>query len=254
MGAIDEEIDEVPLEGGWTAAKVFRIGAMVHRSMGERAPFVHRLLEYLEEIGFEGVPRFRGVDRQGREVLTYLEGEMGHRWEPASWSDEQLGQVAAFMRRFHDATAGTTLAGGGEVVCHNDFAPWNAVLAGGEPVGLIDFDDAAPGARVRDLSYAFWCWLDIGGVSREPRELARRLWLMCAAYGTADAEWVVPEILERMRENYVRRMGRGKAEEAERVAAGIEWLEGHRVQVRHWLVEWGNAAAPSGRTARRLGT
>src|SRR5688500_4263668 len=114
MGDQEEQREEVPLEGGWTAAKVVRIGDMVHRSMGERAPFVHDLVGHLERIGFAGVPRFRGVDRQGREVLTYLEGEMGHRWEPASWSDEQLGQVAAFMRRFHDATAGTTLAGGGE--------------------------------------------------------------------------------------------------------------------------------------------
>ncbi len=234
----EEQLEEVPLEGGWTAAKVVRIGAMVHRSMGERAPFIHRLLGYLEGIELAGVPRFRGVDRRGREVLTYLDGEMGHRWEAGKWTDEQLRHVAAFMRRFHDATAGTDLAGADEVVCHNDFAPWNAVLIGGVPVGLIDFDDAAPGARVRDLSYAFWSWLDVGGVSREPRELARRLWLMCEVYGCTDVDWLVPEIAERMRENHARRMGRGKTEAAEHVAVGLEWLDNHQVQLRHYLDVW----------------
>ncbi len=238
MGETQEQCEEVPLEGGWTAAKVVRIGPMVHRSMAERAAFVHRLLEYLEGIGFEGVPRFRGVDGQGREVLTYLDGEMGHRWQAGSWSDEQLRQVARFIRRFHDATARTELAGEAEVVCHNDFAPWNVVLVDGMPVGVIDFDDAAPGARARDLSYAFWCWLDIGGVAKEPRELARRLWLMREAYGGTDVEWVVPEIAKRMRENYARRMGRGRIDEAVRVAAGLGWLEGHQVQLRHYLDEW----------------
>lgn len=243
--------DEIPLDGGWTAASVVRIGPMVHRTMGERAPFVHRLLEYLEEIGFVGVPRLRGIDGRGREMLTYLAGEMGHRRPFGSWSDEQLRQVARFLRLFHDATGGTDLAGDAEVVCHNDFAPWNVVLDGDAPVGLIDFDDAAPGPRLRDLSYACWCWPDVGGASREPGELARRVRLMCDTYGasgTISLDRIVPEIADRMAENIARQLGNGKLDGAARVAVGRDWLLRHQDEVRGHLMSLSAA-----RGARRGG-
>jgi hypothetical protein len=36
---------------------------------------VHQLLLHLEKKGFAGSPRFLGLDEQGREILTFLEGE-----------------------------------------------------------------------------------------------------------------------------------------------------------------------------------
>ena len=40
-----------------------------------------------------------------------------------------------------------------EVVCHNDFAPYNTVFRDRRLTGVIDWDMASPGPRVRDLSY-----------------------------------------------------------------------------------------------------
>lgn len=41
-----------------------------------------------------------------------------------------------------------------EVICHNDFGPWNIVYDGLEPVGILDWDFAAPGPAINDVAYA----------------------------------------------------------------------------------------------------
>jgi aminoglycoside phosphotransferase (APT) family kinase protein len=40
-----------------------------------------------------------------------------------------------------------------EVICHNDFAPYNCVFREGRFVGAIDFDLCAPGPRLWDIAY-----------------------------------------------------------------------------------------------------
>ncbi|MEU8136458.1 phosphotransferase family protein [Streptodolium elevatio] len=65
-------------------------------------------------------------------------------------------RVARLVREFHDLTAGTALAGEHEVVCHNDLSPRNTVyrpVSGSRrPVAFIDWDLAAPGARIDDVA------------------------------------------------------------------------------------------------------
>jgi hypothetical protein len=41
-------------------------------------PAVHALLQYLADAGFQVPPVPVGIDGQGREVLSYLDGEAGH--------------------------------------------------------------------------------------------------------------------------------------------------------------------------------
>ena len=57
-------------------AQVVRRGEFVHRTPCKNAAFVHQVLEFLEAGGVEGVPRYRGLDQQGREVLTFLPGQV----------------------------------------------------------------------------------------------------------------------------------------------------------------------------------
>jgi hypothetical protein len=51
---------------------VVRRGQTVHRGAGPWTPTIHRLLEHLHSHGITWLPRPRGLDEQGREVLTYL--------------------------------------------------------------------------------------------------------------------------------------------------------------------------------------
>ena len=70
-----ESIDETVLTGG-NVAQVVRVGDTIRRSTGPWTPAVHALLTYLELAGFDGAPRARGVDQKGREVLTFLDGDV----------------------------------------------------------------------------------------------------------------------------------------------------------------------------------
>ena len=148
--------EEVPLTGGRLTAGVVRVGDTTRRPSGPHSAFVSRLLRHLEAVGFDGAPRALGVDERGRDVLTFVDG-----WVPPNldhFPDGTLVAAARLLRRFHDATAGSELAAGHEVVCHNDASPCNAVFVAARPVALIDFDHAAPGARQRDVAYAGWLW------------------------------------------------------------------------------------------------
>ncbi len=224
-----------PLSGGWSSAEVVRIGDNVHRTMSPNAPFVHDLLMHLEWIGFDGSPRYRGVDADGREVLTYLEGTVANGAAPGVWTDDQLRQAAFLLRRYHDATAGSPLAGREEVVCHNDFAPWNTVFVAGLPVAVIDFDDARPGSRLRDLAYVLWCWLAPGTAVVSVAEHARRIRLMGDTYGFDAWSEMIPEIARHQQEILAKQLGYGRMEQVRRIEAEIAWLRANGAELRRRL-------------------
>ena len=112
---------EQALAGGRQTHGIVRVGQTGCRSLHERSDYVHALLRHLEAVGFDGAPRLLGIDEQGRELLTYLPGEVVVR-SPAWLSDARLDSAARLIRGFHDATAGISLAGDHEVVCHGDLS------------------------------------------------------------------------------------------------------------------------------------
>src|SRR6185503_6959872 len=65
---------EIPLTGGRTTTGVVRVGHTIRRPIDGRGPLAHGLLHHLERRGFNGAPRFLGIDNAGREVLSFIPG------------------------------------------------------------------------------------------------------------------------------------------------------------------------------------
>jgi ADP-ribose pyrophosphatase YjhB (NUDIX family) len=219
---------DVPLRGGRTTPGVVRVADTVRRPQKPRAPFVHQLLLHLERAGFEAAPRFLGIDEQGREILSFRAGLVPRDLQP-DHGDEVLRAVARLIRRFHDAVAGTRFADGEEVVCHDDLSPVNTVFEDGTPVALIDFDNACPGPRIRDLAYAIFLWLDLWEEGSPLDEQARRTGVFLDAYGIEVSPTdLIDAILAVQRATAARCRADGVEDGASWWGGAADWLEANR--------------------------
>lgn len=195
-----EPPQEVRLEGGVSnRGLVVRIGNTVCRPQSAASPAVHAVLRHLEDVGFDGAPRFLGVDEQGREVLSYVEGEAATAPHPPwALTDTALVSVADLLRRYHEAVRTfepapfiwptiVPPAYRGRLVSHNDPNLDNIVFRDGEAVALIDFDLASPGSVLWDVALAARLWVPL----RDPFDITddragktrERLRLLADAYG-----------------------------------------------------------------------
>lgn len=95
--------DEIPLTGG-NVNTVVRVGDTVRRVCGPWSTTVQQLLLHLERTGFAGAPRFLGIDDRGREILTFIPGDVG--FLPYIWDDAAVVAAAQLLRQLHDASAG----------------------------------------------------------------------------------------------------------------------------------------------------
>ncbi|MEO1222617.1 MAG: phosphotransferase [Pseudomonadota bacterium] len=190
---------ECPLKGGNTTP-VVRVGSTVRRQAGPWTPTIHALLRHVRRNGFQLAPDPIGFDAQGREIVSYLEGDAGHYPLPGwAWHDRLLTEIATLLRRYHDSTVGFTAPSAtvwqlaprqpAEVICHNDFAPYNIVFRDRRPAGVIDFDTASPGPRLWDVAYAAYRFVPLTAPDNPDTPISdtqtqrRRLTLFCAAYG-----------------------------------------------------------------------
>ena len=190
--------EEVALGGGASTDGVVRVGDTVRRPPCAGARRMRDVLLHLERSGFEAAPRWLGLDEQGRDILSWIDGEtftdrgqmhpyIGDPPVRVAFSDHQVAAVMRLLRRYHD-----TFSDG--VVCHGDVGPWNIVWRDGLPFALIDFDAVHAGDASEDVAYALRMFVGYGFADATPAELARRTRVGVAAYGTT---FDVPAMLAR---------------------------------------------------------
>jgi len=195
---------EITLPGGNVGGAV-RIGNTVRRRTGPWTPAVHALLDYLAPR-VPHIPRVVGLDEQGREVLSYLPGQVVDTGTGAdALSVEQLISVVRWTRAFHGAVAGFAHPGPWRffpvarptLIGHNDIAPYNVCFAGDELVGVFDWDLAGPSTPLLELAFIAWncvpLWRDIG-----PGAAAARLAVISATYGGPGAGEILHAVPHRI--------------------------------------------------------
>jgi hypothetical protein len=203
MAVEPDEHEEVLAGGNMTA--VVRVGDTVRRAAGPWTPTIHAFMRHLRAAGFAMVPEPLGMDDRGREIISLLRGAPAIYPLPAfAWSDATLTTVARTLRAFHDASLGFLPPDEGgwqwpahepaEVVCHNDFAPYNLMFEAGRLTGVIDLDLASPGPRVWDMAYTAYRFVPLTDPANPDApfpgadEQRRRLAAFCAAYADAAVE------------------------------------------------------------------
>jgi RimJ/RimL family protein N-acetyltransferase len=206
--AVGSAVDEEHVLGGGHVNRVTRVGDTVRRTAGPWTPTIHRLLAHARDKGLSWVPEPRGFDAMGREMLSFIPGDVPHEMPAWVWSESVLCDVGRALRQWHDATVDFDIRGAiwnlappepKEVVCHNDFAPYNCVFQDGRFAGAIDFDFCAPGPRIWDLAYTAYRFVPLmpdASADRDARPsetspfpravMAARLNTFLKAYAAAD--------------------------------------------------------------------
>jgi Ser/Thr protein kinase RdoA (MazF antagonist) len=266
--------EEVPLTGGRSTA-VVRVGDTVRRQAGPWTPTIHAYLRHLRAQGFLAAPEVLGIDAEGREILRFIPGEtLGDALDPAEpkselaitrpWtasmrSDRALAEIGTLHAALHAAARGYRPEAPtwreyelpmheGEIVCHGDPGPWNVVYRGGVPVALIDWDSAHPERPLIELASVAWKFVPLGGEDelREigfepPFETARRLRILCDAYGGVEPAAMLAALSERpqlaaMRLRYWQPLRSGAAAALlHGWASSLEWLERNADELRRSL-------------------
>ena len=217
-----------------------KVGDTVRRSTGPWTPAVHALLRHLEAGGFDGAPRVLGIDERGREVLSYVKGNVPLRATPEVVTERALYEVGGLLRRYHEAVSGFELPSGiewfhepvqgrGTVVCHNDLAPRNTAFREGRPVAFLDWDLASPAPPAWDVAHAAWQFVPLSderGCARNgwtrPPDRPRRLRILCDGYGLSREDRAA--------------FSRMVARRMEATASGIERLAAEGVTAHERLV------------------
>lgn len=174
---------------GGNVHQTYKLDDKVYRNTSGN-PNIHLLLQHLQHKNFSYTPKFFGVVNN-QEVLSYIPGYVPGDKYPSCpnyiWSTDNLIEAAKILRQFHDLTVDflkNNLNSNWElnifsedeqqVICHNDFAPYNFVYMDTRIIGLIDFDMVSPGPRIFDIAYALYTIVPLSSFQFDDRGNIRK--------------------------------------------------------------------------------
>lgn len=240
--------EEIRLEGG-DINLVVRVGDTVRRP--PQPPGVQALLAWYERVGFDGAPRYLGLDGQGREILTYVAGEPA--FAPVPYTDEIVVGIGRLLRRAHAAQEGFVpppepgwsredSPGRAEVIGHGDLFWTNVIFRGGSPAALIDWEIARPMTRTLEVALAatYWAGLRIDrqllewGLPLDRR--GERLRILCDSYGLDRRQRgaLFGELMEHRRNRLEQREWQ-EVVPREIIVANFDWAVAHAPRLSKFL-------------------
>ena len=240
---------------------VVRLGDTIRRPTNRWTAAVHSLLRHLEKAGLAQIPQVLGLDETGREILSFLPGEVANRpWPETLQQESGLIQIGTFLRGYHKAVEGylppediewyvpELVWKPGQIICHGDLAPWNTLWNNGKLSGVIDWDFAKPEEPLDDVAQFAWHGIPLrdettwcqAGFKDEPNVKAR-LFVLSTSYG-ADPIKVIDALLRLQTEEIhrINRLGRNGVKpwkffkergDAEKIQEENKWLKNNRRRI-----------------------
>ncbi|EGP4841376.1 TPA: phosphotransferase [Enterococcus faecium] len=144
-------------------------GNTIYKSKPHNIQTVKRFLVYMEPYDLN-IPKYLG-ETSDKIHLSFVKGNSIHSNTDNISSEKRLVMIksaAKLLATYHLATEKFPVLeedkyffsyNGSlekDVICHNDFAPYNLTFEDYEAVGIIDFDTICPAPREWDIAYALY--------------------------------------------------------------------------------------------------
>jgi len=156
------EIQEQIVLTGGNMNKPVLANNTVYKEINPATNNIHKLLVFVRSNGIDWVPESYGIINN-KHALSFLPGNVIHDNPAWIFNESILIESAHKLRQWHDATIDfqpfdsywlLSNDEDQEIICHNDFAPYNWVFNDDNKlIGLIDFDTCSPGSRLWDIAY-----------------------------------------------------------------------------------------------------
>lgn len=229
------KLDKVEILNGGNMNSPKRIGERVHRKATDSTETIHKLLNHVHNKGIDWVPIPFGIDGNSEEVLSYIQGDVPHSMPSWIWDLNVLEDVAVAQRRWHDATEDFDYMSGKwqidtktkiEVICHNDFAPYNIVFDSRKFNGVIDFDLCSPGSRLWDMAYTLYRFVPV-----MPKDKSEE--------NDETSPFELEEVINRIR-LFIKSYSMGDKRYDYKLNEIIDMLSNRLDRISEWTFEYGN--------------